>query len=409
MPNRSRYRRPSLRGALVAAAVVAVISVLVGVGVALRGEDSGDADERDVEEREEVLEREGSEEVAGGDVLEITDEPESYRITYRVTERGGGPQTEELVVVRPFWSEVVTRGPSGDIVNRQRWAFGRVHTVDGPIFAVGPTVPATDLRIAPVLEDALAADLLDRREQREVAGRRCQVYRAWASVVAGTLPAEREEDPEYADVCVDERGLIIEEWWVVKGDALRQRVAIDVVEDAPLALIEAWANHDPTMEIDRGGGSVLRVRDDSAPPGPFFTVPAPPDGFRHVGRFSVIPPQADAFDEDTGRGGSLLASTADVWQRGVDIVVLDQGGTLGGLEVYTPDPDNRLVELPGLGSAEIVVSLNATEIRVQRPGGKFVRVLGTLAPDDLLDVARSLVEGTGSELVVLDDAALPQP
>jgi len=109
----------------------------------------------------------------------------------------------------------------------------------------------------------------------------------------------------------------------------------------------------------------------------------------------------------TSRGTTKrLSSTADVWTRGPDLLVLDQGGTLEQQRVYEVDPDNELIAIPGLGDAEVRLGLAGNEIRILRPAGRFVRVVGTLPPDDLLAFARSLVEGVGNELVVDEGAAL---
>ena len=378
-----------------AIAVIVVLSTLVAL--ALRPE--GDDDIAD-----EMLDRRGSESADdGGAPLTIDDEPAAYRITYRVSRRGAGDRTETITVVRPFWSASVTD------TSEERWAFGRVFTKDGPVFAVGPTLAGMDLRVAPALDDALDRRLLERREQRTVAGRRCQVYRASTTVVGGTLQPTIDVG-EYADVCVDERGLLLEEWWVVDGDAIQQRIATEVELRVPDDFGTAWSGEPPSESAEEGGGSILTLTPGSSPPGaPFFTAPAPPgDGFEHLGRFSVIPPQAAAFGDGEERG-SIVASTADVWRRGIDIVVLDQGGNLDGVAIYDPDPDNETVELPNLGTAELLVSLTGNELRVQRPGGKFVRVVGTLPLDDLLAFARTLVEGPGTEIVIDDDAPLPTP
>lgn len=412
----SRFRRPSPRRALIAAA--AIVSGAVALGLASSGDD-GDGGDPDAAgtttttEEVEPLAREGSEEVDPLETFRVdpTQEPASYRITYRVAERGGGETTEEVTVVRPFTSESTIRR-DGELVGVQRSAFGRLLASDGrgddTAYAVGPAVAGADLRFAPALPAAVRDGRLEVREQRRVAGRRCQVHRAGTSVLAGELPVPGDPDEEHADVCVDGEGLLLEEWWVVEGEAIRHRVAVEVDAGWTPATTfgDGWSEVATSLPLDRGGGSILRLRPGSAPPGSFFTSSgALPAGFVHRGRYTVIPPQAVSFTDEAQRG-SIVSSTADVWTRGPDLLVLDQGGTLEQQRVYEVDPDNELIAIPGLGDAEVRLGLAGNEIRILRPAGRFVRVVGTLPPDDLLAFARSLVEGVGNELVVDEGAAL---
>jgi hypothetical protein len=401
----SRYRRPSRRGALVAAAVVVLVSIVLAV--ALRG---GDDDDGNVATppADEALERFGSDEVDDVEPLPESDALDAYRISYRVTQRGVSHLTTEvLTVVRPFTSELETRDADDARTGVNRWAFGRVITGIGEeqprVFAVGPNVGSYDLRPQISVDEAVERGLLDRREQREVVGRRCQVYRAATTVSEGVLEPLDAASGEYADVCLDADGLLLEEWWVVDGNAIRQRVATAIADEVPRGFGDGWSDEATSEPAGEGGGSVIRLLQGSAPPGVFFEAPSAPAGFTHLGRYSVIPPQA--IDVQGADQYKAIASTADVWRSGVDVLVLDQGGSLGGGAVFPPDPDNRTVDLPGIGTAEVVLGLSTNEVRIPRDGGKYVRVIGTLPSDDLLAFARTLVETQGNEIVA-DDGPL---
>jgi hypothetical protein len=392
--------------------VVAVATVgaatVVGATVLRAGDDSGATTTSAPVTTE--LERTGSMPIDDDGPLTIGAEPAGYRITYRVAQRGASRlATEVLTVVLPFTSELETRDADDALLSVHRWAFGRVISGTGDeqprVFAVGPHLGGYDLRPWISVDEAVERGLLDRREQREVAGRRCQVYRAATSVSEGVLGPLDDASSEYADVCFDADGLLLEEWWVVDGNAIRQRVATAVVERAPDGFGADWSGETTTQPVGQGGGSVVRLREGSSPPGPFFEAPAVPPGFARLGRYSVIPPQAITV-EGADRT-STIASTADVWRRGSDVLILDQGGTLGGIDVYPPDPDNRTVEIPGLGKAEVVLGLATNEMRVQRGGGRYVRVIGTLPTEELLAFLRTLVEVEGNEIVVDDGPLLP--
>lgn len=392
---------------------VAVAAAFVGFG-ALSARDGGEETASTTTTTSivrEAIEREGSEEIEDAAPVDVTDSASAYRITYRVAIGGSSELVEEVTVRRPFTGETKTSDGGGNVTGLERLAFGRVitaaHEPEPIVFAVGPEPVKMDLRLAPALDEAIDRGWLERREVREVAGRRCQVFRAATTVAGGSLTPPGDHGDEYADVCVDASGLLLEEVWVLDGELLRHRVAVEVGEDVPASFGEGWTELPVSMGVEQGGGSVRRLQPGSAPPGTFFEARTVPDGFQHLGRFTVVPPQANAFGEGGDRY-SVVASTADVWQRGVDVLVVDQGGTLGGNAVYERDPENRTVDVPGLGEVELVVSLTGNEVRLHRDVGRYVRVLGTLTHDELLDVARSLEETEGTGLVI-DDGPLLRP
>lgn len=418
--------------------------------VATRSADDVENDDGNDEVAFEPLVRRGSREVAAPVPFAIADEPDGYRIVYRIQEIGLPVRSEVVEVARPFdarttgYSDDDGAGSAGSL---QEVTLGRIavgfdvdhdhadddvdheHTDDddedddhshvdeqapGPagaptpqqrtVLAVGPLVAGPDLRLAPVLDAALARDLIEPREQREVLGRRCQVYRFPSSISGGVL-GSASEPGEYADACFDETGLLLEEWWVVDGDAIRHRLALGVEEGAPAGLASDLADLPDlatSIPVDQGGGSIRRMAPDSAPPGPFFVPQQPPAGFQYVGRYSVVPPQAEAFTDPEQRD-YIITSTADVWRRGIDLLVLDQGGTLGGVKPFEPAEQGTPVDLGPLGSGEALIGLGGNEVRVVRDPGDFVRVYGTLPTSELAAFAATLVETAGNEIVLIDE------
>lgn len=407
---RSRYRRPSRRAAVIATTLLIVAAVAIVLATSDEGGGSGDSVTTTTNPVDQPLKRSGSEEVRTDSAFAMGTSLDGYRITYRVTQRGVGHRTTEVLTARrPFTSELLSKDERGAVVDVQRWAFGRVKTVTGKetpqVFAVGPTIGGYDFHPSISVDEAAARGLLDRREQRKVVGRRCQVYRTATALTGGVLTALDATSKEYADVCFDEQGLLLEEWWVVDGSAIRQRVATEVKETAPDDFGAGWSEEPTTASVGDGGGSVLRLRAGSAPPGPYFEASSVPPGFTHVGRYSVVPPQPITV-EGADRT-SAIASTADVWQRGSDVLILDQGGSLGGRQAYPPDPTNRSIDLGGLGTAEVVLGLGTNEVRIVVGRGRYARVIGTLSTGALVDVARSLVQKQGNELVVEEGPLLP--
>ena len=308
--------------------------------------------------------------------LVLGDIPESYRITYRVEEDGGEETREVLTVRRPFDSrietddvvEIATLGRS----SRQADSGGRLAV------AIPPAVAPGDARV----EHVLGSDLLRRGGRKTIAGRECQVFRTGQSLRLVELVAGDD-----VEVCIDEAGLVLEE----RGGG-RTRTATEVELDVD----DTFDVGQRTIPVLDGGGAVQPLTDDSRPPGTFWELgedlPLP-----HEGRYAVVPPQPDAFSDATLRG-RRVATMTDVLTDGLDLVIVDRGGTLEGIDVIVDEDDAERVDLGDLGKGSLVRTSFGAEITVELEGGRFVRVSGTLAPEELVAVARGLHEVDGGEL-----------
>ncbi|MBI2169711.1 MAG: hypothetical protein HYU28_09480 [Actinobacteria bacterium] len=343
--------------------------------------------------------------------------PTAYRIVYRIENRAGGElvlRTEEAIVRRPFDGRVEERpdAPPGDHTAATTTvsvfgALGVESASASPVVLNIPANPAVaDVRPLAALERARTRGLVELRERRRLTrlDRECQVYRLGGPIGGGALTPAGTPAGEYVDVCVDRWGFVLEEVEVVDGDRiLRRRLAVELDVD-PAVPTNAFAlpDADPPP-VDQGGGSVREVEPTTRPPGDeFFELTGgAPAGFRHRGRYAVVPPQAREFADPLLRS-QRVAGVIDVWESGPDFVAVDQGGTLGGVEPFEPEPDAEIVDAGPLGPAEVVLGLRASEIRAQRDGGRYVRIYGTVPPERLLEVARDLEPRTGGELVYLD-------
>src|SRR5205085_1271869 len=91
---------------------------------------------------------------------------------------------------------------------------------------------------------------------------------------------------------------------------------------------------------------VVTISDTSRPPGLTFWEPSQaPAGFSHLGRFAVVPPQPPAGT----RGPPPALSTAidDVYGRGPDVIVVEQGPAAGARA--SQPPGGQDVDLGALG------------------------------------------------------------
>lgn len=312
--------------------------------------------------------------------LALDDVVTSYRITYEVRE-GDDRSTEVLTVNRPFESRIET----GDTVEVTTFGRSSRTTVDGEVLAVAvpPTVAPGDARV----EHHLGTEVLERGRRKTVAGRECQVFRTGQSLrLVELLPGDAVE------VCIDASGLVLEE-----RDGDRVRVATEVEIDVD----DTYAVEERTVPVLQGGGAVQRLTDDSRTPGEFWELgddlPLP-----HDGRYAVVPPQPDAFSDATLRG-RRIATTTDVLTDGVDVIVVDRGGTLEGIDVIGDDDAAEIVDAGALGDGTLRRTSFGAELTVQLDGGRFVRISGTVPVDDLLAVARGMHEIAGGALVPTGD------
>ena len=344
--------------------------------------------------------------MAEGDV-ELTRVPAAYRVTYRVTE-GARTTTARLVVERPFSSrfETLSGEPPGDELVTARVArLGAFvqHAGTGARrqLAWPPGFAPGDIRTDLLLAGEAGAGR--SRGVKEIADRRCAVRRFGAGLFTGEVVPEDDDGERYADTCIDADGLVLEE--VEHGeDGIRSRwtaTEVEVVDDEPDA---TFLVEDATpVAADQGGGSVRPVDPTSSSLGTFYELPAPPSGFTHVGRYAVVPPQSGSASDPTTRG-TLIAGVADVWTNGAEALVLDQGGTLGQLPPFQAHPGATKADLaPTFEQRGEWFRVPAgAEVRVVIPPGRFVRLFGTMQPDELVTLARSLTPREGTGLRYLD-------
>jgi len=340
--------------------------------------------------------------------------PPAYEIVYRVEDRSA-TSAERVLISRPFRSRAEVyagHDPEGELLSVTVTEFGSMTILSGDgvptTLAAPPQLAVSDLRTDLVLEDAIRDGALQVGERRQVAGRVCQVYRAGGPVNDGTIVPFDDESQTYADVCIDSAGLVLEEVWVSDGDRLRRRVALSVTEDAsPDPGLFRLADAE-IIPVEQGGGRLRRLEPTSRTKGEFWEMDAP-DGFEHDGRFVVVPPQVESFGS-AERRPERIALVTDVWTRGIDVVVFDRGGSLGGAPVYEPGAGEVIGGLGEAGDGELIVELRMSEVRVLLATGGFLRVRGTLPADALVELARTLhtVEGD-PELRCLSDLLEPEP
>lgn len=308
----------------------------------------------------------------------------AYHVVYSMT-HGATSSTEDLWVQRPFASEQIT--DATHIVSR----LGRqLLATDGApaVLEVAPQPPQFDQRV-----DAIAAaaprHALQRRGVRAVAGTRCQVLRTRAVLAADFAGAPTAAD--HVDSCVSANGVVLEETSVRNGSVVSRKVATKLTLGVAHDFVAA-GDHVPRAQ---GGGRIITLDPASRPPGQeFFELAAAPMGFTHFGRFAVVAPAP--------ANAPVVTSIDDVYVRGADVIVVEQGETLSGVGMAAADGSK--VKLGKLGEGRLLVSPVASSVAaLTKTRGSFVRVTGTVAPSRLVAVARALRAQPGGTLVTIAD------
>lgn len=300
-----------------------------------------------------------------------------YAVTYRV-EEGGQVAVERLVVDRPFASHLVLEG------SERITALGRLATRSSggewTVLEIPPAPAGRDLRPDIALAAAEGRDLVERRGVKTVAGRPCRVYRAGGPVDSGSLATEGPSDRRNTEFCVGRGSIVLEQVETDDGRVTRRVRATSVVTGAPVGQLPAIPAVAP-VGVAAGGGRVQPLDAATRPPFDRFYVAAPPPtGFTAAGRYAVVP---------IGLAG-VTSLVADVYTRGADMLLIDQGASTTGKPPFDDDRPTESAAVGELGEGETALDLRANEVRVLLPDGGFLRVVGTRPLDELLAVARQL-------------------
>jgi hypothetical protein len=321
--------------------------------------------------------------------------PIDYRIVYDVT-TPDGTTTEEHIVHRPFGAEIVTRD-ANDKVTSERWsALGELVTR-----SQGAAAVRLDTAIAPSASDSrpdvFVHPLTEVKRATPagsgvVGGRPCTRSLEPDTVVTqgGAAPAGAQDGtlPVRVTRCSDAQGLVLEERWVSAGGTTlltKRAVELQVGDEVPAIEIPK-ADRLPAAQ---GNGAVRKVaRDAKVPFAETFHL-ATPKGFTFVGRYAVVPARiaqsAGQLPADAG-----IALYTDVWRRGPDLLLLDQGASRSGPPPFVARSKLGPLAVPGVGTADLAMDLRLAEVRFTRPDGGFARVAGTLDPKALVAIADTM-------------------
>lgn len=339
--------------------------------------------------------------------------PASYHVTYSVT-TASGTTAEQLWVRRPFDGVDITYAdappgttPSLVTVYRLGVQVLKAATAEAALLHIPAGAAPQDIRADVVVPAAIRAHKAKPVARGVVLGRPCQVFRTATPLRAGPLPALRSHRT-YVDTCIDAAGIVLRETQVSGGRTVSDRRAVLVqTGDTAVAGAPFGLSGTPTP-YDSGGGAFTPLTLASRPPGGSWALQNLPHGFRHLGRYAVVPPQPQLFGQGgngygtMGLPGGLVTEMDDVFVRGADVIVLQQGSTLNGA-TFAPPANGDGVDLGDLGRGQLLLAGNGTTV-VAEPGNHkgFVRLFGTLPSNELVTLMRGLTKQPGGTLTRLN-------
>jgi hypothetical protein len=241
-----------------------------------------------------------------------------------------------------------------------------------------------------------AKKAIRHNDSKEIGGRGCRIdVEASEIATADDSGATSTSTPETVPVivgrCIDQQGLVLEEQWTTKEGVrvlTKRAVELELGDDVPAVHVP---KADP-LSTAQGNGAIHEVGADQAPPFQEAWHLDVPEGFTFVGRYAVVPARLELGG--SGAGGAAgqpdVALYTDVWRRGADVLLLDQGATRGGPAPFDATTRIGTVDLGPLGQGELAVDLRSAEVRFTRPGNGFVRLSGTIPLDELAHLATQL-------------------
>jgi hypothetical protein len=325
--------------------------------------------------------------------LGVTAPPATYHVVYRVETHGDGRSataTQEISVRRPFDGRVVIREgepPGGAVKFDARSSYARYGNYANPaspqVASEPPNVAVGDLRLEGSLDDLVGNRLFVERERRRLLDRECQVYRTGAPLESLKVVAATKSD--YADACVDQAGVVLEEVAVTDGKVTQHVTAIDVTVDAPLA-DDTFLIEGSPVGFDQGGAQLTELDPVAAPTAGYWQLAGPPDGYAHRGRYLL------KTVDRSSESGEQVTSWVDAYVNGTSLVVVQQGPD-AALPTATPD-EGPPVELGAIGSGRLSLGVAGSAVVGHPAQGSFVEVTGTLPADALRQLASRLAPAT---------------
>jgi hypothetical protein len=306
-----------------------------------------------------------------------------WRVVYRIEDRAGATPritTQVVDVLPPYGARSVTfegATASGTSLGGAAWVRGHQYLVDADgsaheVAQVPPSFAGPDAHLDLAMTTALRLGLVRRGGTATVAGTACTEWVSHDPLDSADIaPASATSS---TTSCVDERGRLLRDSWVLSGKVVRVRTAVEVGAPQPDPLRGATPTPLPLAQLP------LLVKDEPAAKlaaALNIAVPSGPAGLRADGATALL-----ERDLAGGTGRALREGAAFAWTDGRRLVTLQ---VQRGLVQPEPAPTaGAPVRLASGITARLAPVVNGLQVRLLTPAGLSVQATGDLPEADLL-------------------------
>jgi hypothetical protein len=326
--------------------------------------------------------------------LAISTDLGSYNVTYQVQVIADSGEVEhhleKLSVRRPFDAHITFY--AGQTVDDPKEFESVVNlglsseSTSGGEPEVRHSLPAAgraDIRVDVTLPDLINGGYFTAREQRQLLGRLCTVYRTGRTLESNT--AAQATDTDYVDVCIDESGLMLEEM-SVNDSKISLRVIATEVNVAPEFGADEFTISKAPLGIADGAAVLTEIDKTVTPNANLLRLPTPPDGFEHKARYLLR--EAPSAEVAATGVAPTNDTYVDVYVNGTKTVIIHQGPVAYEPQVDTTDARN--VDLGLWGEGKLVLGIAGHTVSVNPTGQWFIHMTATIPSADLQTLAGQL-------------------
>jgi hypothetical protein len=330
---------------------------------------------------------------ATSDPLAINTPPVTMKLAYQIEVKASTGEItnhyQEITLRRPFDDNVifyVGQAPASSTEYKAITNMGlsATSTTDAP-FEIRSALPVTsevDVRFDVTLDDLINNGFYQRRERRELLGRQCTMYRTGRTVQNQTVAAATAKD--YADICIDDSGLVLEEIAVTSGKLSLHVTAKSIDTQPTLAGDEFNIVGTPLTNTD-GAPEMVEIDANTSPADGFLQLSQVPDGYTHVARYRY----RDVPSQDESAAGITQKDTyVDVYQNGTRAIIIHQGKI--EYEPQQDHTDSTKVTVGALGDSDLQFTVLGPTIFAAPAGTWFVHVFANMSAKDIQEMAANL-------------------
>ena len=324
---------------------------------------------------------------------DVTALPPAYQVVYRVESSNGSSSRqywEVLTQSDPFdVSDLVygsdprsgadpNTGTVSSFDHLYELSGGRLTLVSDRQPGPGSGAPATAVEVAELAQRRIAAV----RGRSSAAGEPCTVVR-FGEPPVGPITAPNGSGAD--DICIDRSGLETHEAWTYHGRVVLERTALEVrVGSSDSAIVGA-----PALSTARTSGApaILKVTQpaqssaaqssaaQSSAAQSYLATPPAPGGFTAQPVATTI-----AFSPSDP---SQVTDLSTIWSFSDGGAVITVEAGQGQLPWSPGDTPTGALELKGLGRAALALRSDGPEVRVELDQNRWIRVRGTVPPEQL--------------------------